>query len=1242
MASSPPTTALHSAPELDANEYVIQNHIEGARRHVKLVELFAALMLLLAGSLGYFLLAVLVDHWVISLTPSLRFLTMLIYVVGAAVFGWIFIAQLLMQRINPLYAANAIEQNAPSLKNSLVNFLFFREHRSSLQPAVFTTLQSRAAADLAAPNVDTTIDASKAIRIAYLLIAVLIVSAVYTIAAPKSAFQSLGRVINPWWQAAAPSRVHLDLVEPGDVSVYYGDYVVVRAAVSGKRETDQVVVIYSTADRQTVDVELPMKKTDDGLYFEATLPPDENGVHQDLSYHVRAGDAKSRLYHVKTNAAPSMVVDRVVYQFPPYANLPDRVEERQGDIRGLDGARVSIHARANRDIRSARIEFDPVDGEATTTLPMQVDGRKATVTFDLALNAKNEPARAAYQLRFLDEQGKRNPQPILHRIDVTRDFPPVVEILTPETRHLEVPLDAEQRIEIRAVDPDFELAKIGLNMVVGETEVFAETRQRAQRGQVVERFEFSPQRLKLSVGDTVTYRGSAEDNRADFDGKPRPNVEVTPRFTIVITEPQNSGSDSSGGEGEPNQQNRDGESNDGEPKETEGPDGKKDAEDSGDEKGTEKGTEKGDQKGDEKGDEKGDAKGDKSGGGGEQSDENRGDKETGDKETGDKETGDKGTGDKGTGEGDAGQGANGKADDMQPGEGDTQGGAKQGASGGAEPSDSGKPEQGKTDARGKTTGGGQPMGDSTEGENGVGDNGSASEGGRGGPSKAGRGGDVSNAEPNEALQDGDAIETIKEHIERSKGTRTGETVRSDNQADPGRAENETRGKPSGEKTSQLNQPDEGLPKSAADGNDPKSPGGGKSTQQAGSPSSQNPGGSSGGDDKAQSGDNTASDKPGAGAQESGGKAGQPKQDAAKQDPQQGQNGNHGAGKKNDATQGENGNTNKAQKQANDEGASETADSESGMGDSGQSGAGQKEESPMGAANQQGVNQDGKKSQRPDGVEDQTGADPQAPANSPKQSDTKGDQGGDRSGGGKQGGGQSAKQAGNDSAGSQSSADEGAGASSESGQGDKSGAAGSKQQGDKPTGLTGDQKGEGSQVKPGQGESPDGASSEAPQNQDPQPNGRSGTGQPRGGGVAPDPNQARNGARPVQEVADGAAANEQYARKATDMALDYLKHNPDDQALMDKLNWSEADRDRFLERWGKLKQSAREGDEGKRRLADAFEGLGLRRGAESMQRQGGESDAAGGLSQEGAGPANLPAHLLERFNAYKRGAAKSRK
>ena len=242
-----------------------------------------------------------------------------------------------------------------------------------------------------------------------------------------------------------------------------------------------------------------------------------------------------------------------------------------------------------------------------------------------------------------------------------------------------------------------------------------------------------------------------------------------------------------------------------------------------------------------------------------------------------------------------------------------------------------------------------------------------------------------------------------------------------------------------------------------------------------------------------------------------------------------------------------------------------------------------------------------------------------------------------------GGGQGAKQAGNDSAGSSSSADEGAGASQQRGAGDTAGTGGNKQQSTKPTGEPGSKTGDGSDSTPGKGDQPGGDPQQAPNRQDGgrtgEPGGRGRTGQ--GGGKAPEGDASRSGTQPIQDVADGEQANEAFSQEAVDLALDYLKHNPDDKSLMDKLNWSPADRKRFLDRWERLKSSAREGEDGKRQLSDALQGLGLRRGDASLRRQATDADAAGGLQQEGSGPAALPAHLLERFNAYKRGAAKSR-
>ena len=85
------------------------------------------------------------------------------------------------------------------------------------------------------------------------------------------------------------------------------------------------------------------------------------------------------------------------------------------------------------------------------TLPMKYEGKVATVSFTLQLSTDREsPWRSTYQIRFYNNEGSRNPQPIVHRLDVTADMPPEIEWLTPEQMKIEVPADGQQRLELRA------------------------------------------------------------------------------------------------------------------------------------------------------------------------------------------------------------------------------------------------------------------------------------------------------------------------------------------------------------------------------------------------------------------------------------------------------------------------------------------------------------------------------------------------------------------------------------------------------------------------------------------------------------------------------------------------------------------------------------------------------------------------------------------------------------------------
>jgi hypothetical protein len=118
---------------------------------------------------------------------------------------------------------------------------------------------------------------------------------------------------------------------------------------------------------------------------------------------------------------------------------------------------------------------------------------------------------------------------------------------------------------------------------------------------------------------------------------------------------------------------------------------------------------------------------------------------------------------------------------------------------------------------------------------------------------------------------------------------------------------------------------------------------------------------------------------------------------------------------------------------------------------------------------------------------------------------------------------------------------------------------------------------------------------------------------------------------------GDDANLEYTRKATDLALDYLKHNQD-QALLDELGWSKDDMAQFIQRWEQLRAAARtpgpQGEQKRQELDDVLRGLGLRTGPDRLRAAGERSDAARGITDRGT-RSRPPREYLDQYKAYLR-------
>lgn len=553
-------------PPQPAEQQLVDQQISRTRRALKSVDVAAGLITLAIGVLAFLLTMSVLEHWVVpgGWSESARFVLFAVLIAGCVWYSWRKFWPLIRQPINPIYAAQAIEQNSPTLKNSLLNLLLLRNDKRRMSRQVYQAIEDQAAQGLSQVRMETVVDRSIILRLGYILVALTAVCVLYRVLSPKDLFSSAGRVLLPWSNIATPSRVSINEVTPGDTRVARGEQLKVTAEILGLETDEPVQLLYTTADKQIVGQAIPMTGSDSGTLFSCKVPAhiggDRRGVQQDFTYWIEAGDARSARYDVNVFARPTLVVSRLRYEYPTYTGFPSREVEHTGDIRAVEGTRVTLFAEANKPIKSAHVDFE-ADGRHD--LLMNSTEQQATVTFPLKLREdRRTPEHRSYVLKYTTTDGTRNQLPPKYQIDVQPDYAPEIQLLLPEEPMLEVAVNKEINFELEARDPDFALQQVFLVGKVGEEQRVQEPLlERRHTGKFVGKLRKTPEQLGLKPGDVLEYWGAASDNR-----RPEPNMAYSAHRKIRVVGPwqgNDQGDQNQEGEGQ-QQQGEGGDSQDGE------------------------------------------------------------------------------------------------------------------------------------------------------------------------------------------------------------------------------------------------------------------------------------------------------------------------------------------------------------------------------------------------------------------------------------------------------------------------------------------------------------------------------------------------------------------------------------------------------------------------------------------------------------------------------------------------------
>ncbi|QDT65029.1 hypothetical protein [Calycomorphotria hydatis] len=520
---------------VDYREYV-DFQLQKARSGIRWTDILTSLAAIALAVVCYVMFFALLDHWIVpgGLTRFQRIIMLSVMVVLAGAWLAWRVVMPYLRRINPLYAAQQLEATTDVVDGTLLNLI--DAERSATPPAasVVAALQKRAAKGLSKIDLDEAIDRRTLMRLAYALLAAVVIACLYAVLSPKSIGNSIQRALLPAADVPVATRVEITRVDPGDTTVVAGSQVSISVELSGE-VPESVFVSITTDDQQRIDDRLDLEQIDPlARRWERTLTgPGGRGLQGGLEYTIHADDAIAGPYRIDVVPPPSATISELSYDYPEYMLFPDAV--RAGpDIDAFEGTHLTLKATANVPLQSAKIVFADEPSFVSPAEEMLLaisDGVNLQGDWTLALRSDGS-APKFFRIECRSELGHTNPSPPVHEITIRPDQWPEITIFDPKG-DLERPANAVVPLFWSATDPDFGVRDVLLRMEKNGSEIPQTIPLYEGRSKLVsrqQRFELDP--LGLVAGDVLAFWLQVRDVRA-----PDPNRRNSPKLKITITQP---------------------------------------------------------------------------------------------------------------------------------------------------------------------------------------------------------------------------------------------------------------------------------------------------------------------------------------------------------------------------------------------------------------------------------------------------------------------------------------------------------------------------------------------------------------------------------------------------------------------------------------------------------------------------------------------------------------------------------
>ncbi|HEY1603254.1 MAG TPA: hypothetical protein VGG64_26860 [Pirellulales bacterium] len=344
-----------------------------------------------------------------------------------------------------------------------------------------------------------------------------------------------GATDDPWPRT---SRLVIVGFENGEKVVAKGDDVdvLVRADLSMPHVPEIVQIRYATEEgvrgRDTLT-----------RVGNATIDQDEyqdfrhtfSSVLSSLSFDVFGGDARVRDLRIRVVDSPTVDETTLLCEYPAYMNRSPHEIPVTGSMQIPLGTRITVRARANKDLIRAQIDY-PIDDKTlhteTVLLPSAGDDLR-TIRFTMPELAGD----ATLAFTLFDTDGIHNRKPFVVSLSAVADESPQISL---QLRGIGTAITPQARLPLvgQIVD-DYGVAAAAFNVTIDEQEAQHPAFATAPAGQnevdVDEAFEV--RELALKAGQKVLFGAQATDGYHLVDGD-HPHTALGERFQLDVVTPE--------------------------------------------------------------------------------------------------------------------------------------------------------------------------------------------------------------------------------------------------------------------------------------------------------------------------------------------------------------------------------------------------------------------------------------------------------------------------------------------------------------------------------------------------------------------------------------------------------------------------------------------------------------------------------------------------------------------------------